>query len=78
MLTVPPGGSANVTGLEEFSTYVVRVTPVGGRESSTIEISTMAAGNPRYTVYHCLILLQWEVYSRMTHYYWDRCCVVFF
>lgn len=42
------GGSGNVTGLQEFSTYSVAVTPVGGRLPTTISLSTLAAGNREF------------------------------
>lgn len=51
---VPPqistvlGGRGSVMGLEEFSTYVVTVTPHGGRQSSNIIFSTLAAGTYIY------------------------------
>ena len=41
---VDRAGRVNITGLEEFSSYEATVTPDGGRESSTVDIFTLAGG----------------------------------
>ena len=37
----------NITGLEEYSQYVVRVTPHGGRLTASVNVTTLSAGQGR-------------------------------